>query len=286
MLLIKSSLPACTGGRDIPGTAHIVGGIPRIDAADRARIGLYVGSSVAPSVRQRYRRKGIGPFQTWRRSRGWSADGPEPEWLDDMPPAAAAELLDAYVCKIRLRGANADTAVQALRHDYEKASRSLTVFVCASVPATRRKRPGEFDREVALSRQRLARSPITGAMMNEVIARHFPPGMAIRPGNRDAAAAILAGLLQFAFPLRVGNVVRTVSSTSALRWAQEQARAAAEAPVPSDLADRLLKSHCFRASDVSLAVTSGGGSAGYPPTGWYLSAPQHTSRPTRLCSMC
>ena len=125
-------------------------------------------------------------------------------------------------------------------------------------------------------------------MMNEAIARHFPPEMAICPGNRDAAAAILAGLLQFAFALRVGNVVRTVSSTSALRWAQEQARAAAEADaaVPSDLADRLLKSHCFRASDVSLAVTLGGGSAGYPPTGGYPSAPQHTPRPTRSCSMC
>ncbi len=104
-----------------------------------------------------------------------------------------------------------------MRHDYEKASRSLIVFVCASVAATRRKRPREFDREVALS------SPITGEMMNEAIAWHFPLGMTIDPGNRDSAAAILAGLLQFAFALRVGNVVRTVSSTSALRWAQEQA---------------------------------------------------------------
>ena len=259
-----------------------------IDDSDRARIGLYVGSSVAPSVRQRYLGKGIEPFQAWRRSRGWSENGPEPKWLDDMTPAASAELLGAYVCEIRLRGANADTAVQALRHDYEKASRSLTVFGCASVATTRKKRPREFDREVALSRQRSARSPITGEMMNEAIARHFPPGMAISPVNRDSAAAVLAGLLQFAFALRVGNVVRTVSSTSALRWAQEQARAAAkaDAAVPSDLADRLLKSHCFRASDILMAVTSGRGSAGYPPTGGDPSAPQHTPRPTRSCSMC
>ncbi len=125
-----------------------------------------------------------------------------------MTPATVAELLGAYVCEILLRGANADTAMQALRHEYEKASRSLTVFGCASVAATRRKRPREFDREVALSRQRSARSPITGEMMNEAIARHFPPGMAICPGNRDSAAAVLAGLLQFAFALRVGNVVK------------------------------------------------------------------------------
>ncbi len=108
----------CAGGRGAPGTAHTIGGITRIDAADRARIGLYVGSLVAPSVPQRYRGKGIAPFQAWRRSRGWSADGPEPEWLDDMPPAAAAELLGAYVCEIRIRGANADTAVQALREGF------------------------------------------------------------------------------------------------------------------------------------------------------------------------
>jgi hypothetical protein len=63
-----------------------------------------------------------------------------------MPLAAAAELLGAYVCEIRLRGANADTAVQALRHDYEKASRSLTAFGCASIAATRKKRPREFMR--------------------------------------------------------------------------------------------------------------------------------------------
>jgi hypothetical protein len=104
-----------------------------------------------------------------------------------------------------------------LRHGYDKASRSFTVFGCASLAATRRKRPRDFDREVALSRQRSARSPITGEMMNEAIARHFLPGMAIDPGNRDSVAVILAGLLQFAFTLRVGNVVRTVSSTSALR---------------------------------------------------------------------
>jgi hypothetical protein len=94
--------------------------------------------------------------------------------------------------------------------------------------------------------------------------------MAICPGNRDAAAAILAGLLQFAFALRVGNVVRTVSATSALRWAQDQAHAAAKADttVPSDLADRLLKSHCFRASDVSLAFTwVGGAMVTRPPVG-------------------
>ncbi len=142
----------CTGGRDAPGTAHTIGVTTRIDAADRARISLYEGSSVAPSVRQRYRGKGIEPFQAWRRGRGWSADSSELAWLDDMPLASAAELLGAYVCEIRLRGANADTAVQALRHDYEKASRSLTVFGCASVAATRKKRPREFDREVALSR--------------------------------------------------------------------------------------------------------------------------------------
>ena len=104
------SLPVCTDGRDAPVSAHTIGGTTRIDAAIRARIGLYVGSSVAPSVRQRYRGKGIEPFQAWRRGRGWSADGPEPEWLDDMPLAVAAELLGAYVCEIRLRGANADTA--------------------------------------------------------------------------------------------------------------------------------------------------------------------------------
>jgi hypothetical protein len=68
----------------------------------------------------------------------------------------------------------------------------------------------------------------------------------------------------------VGNLVRTVSATSALRWAQEQARAAAKADttVPSDLANRLLKSHCFRASDVSLAVTSGGGERWLPAHRW------------------
>jgi len=79
-------------------------------------------------------------------------------------------------------------------------------------------------------------------MMSEAITRHFPQGMVISPQNRDSAAAILAGLIQFAFALRVGNVVRTVSSTSALKWAHEQARAAAQAgaSVPSDLADRLL----------------------------------------------
>ncbi len=133
------------------------------------------------------------------------------------------------MCEIRLRGANAGTAVQALRHDYEKSSRGLTVFGCASVAATRRKRPREFDREVAMSSQLSARSPITGEMMNEAIEGDFPPGMAICPENRDSAAAILAGLLEFAFALRVGNVVRTVSSTSALCWAQELARAATRA---------------------------------------------------------
>ena len=90
-----------------------------------------------------------------------------------MTLAVAGELLGAYVCKIRLRGANADTVVQAFRHDCEKASRRLTVFGCASVAATRRKRSREFDREVALSLQRAARSPITGEMMNEAIAKHF-----------------------------------------------------------------------------------------------------------------
>ena len=178
------------------GTAcldHRHAGTTRIDAADRARIGLYVGYSVAPSVRHRYQGKGLGPFLAWRRNRGWSEDGPEPSWLDDMSPAKAAELLGAYMCELRLQGMNADTAIQALRHDYEKASRSLTVFGCSSVSATRRKRPREFDRETALSRQRAARSPITGSMMSEAITRHFPPGMVISPQNRDSAAAILAG---------------------------------------------------------------------------------------------
>ena len=192
-----------------------------------------------------------------------------------MSPAKAAEILAAYVCELRLQGMNADTAIQALRHDYEKASRSLTVFGCPSVSATRRKRPREFDRETDLSRQRAARSPITGSMMSEAITRHFPPGMVISPQNRDSAAAMLAGLIQFAFALRVGNVVRTVSSTSALKWAHEQARAAAQAgaSVPSDLADRLLKSHCFRASDISMAVTVGGGERWLPAHRWVSERP-------------
>ena len=268
----------CVANPTSGGTAGLEqkrAGTTRIDAADRARIGLCVGSSVAPSVRHRYQGKGIAPFLAWRRNRGWSEDGPEPSWLDDMSPALAAELLGAYVCELRLQGKNADTAIQALRHDYEKASRSLTVFGFSSVSATRKKRPREFDRETALSRQRAARSPITGSMMSEAITRHFPPGMVISPQNRDSAAAILAGLIQFAFALRVGNVVRTVSSTSALKWAHEQARAAAQAgaSVPSDLADRLLKSHCFRASDVSMAVTVGGGERWLPAHRWVSERP-------------
>jgi hypothetical protein len=80
-------------------------------------------------------------------------------------------------------------------------------------------------------------------MMRETITRRFPPGMVVSPLNRDPAAAILAGLIQFVFALRVGNVVRTVSSTSALKWAHDQARTAAKAgaSMPRDLADRLLK---------------------------------------------
>ncbi len=149
-----------------------------------------------------------------------------------------------------------------MRHKYEKASRSLTVFGCASVAATRRKRPREFAREVALSRQRSARSQITGEMINEAIARHFPPGTAICPGNRDVAAAILAGLLQFA------GAWGTWYALSPLR-----PRSGGRRNRPVLL---LRRTPLLRV----------GGGAGYPPTDGYPSAPQHTPRPTRSCSMC